>query len=60
MSDGVYDIFAVGSGSNGHGIACKAVKADGGRRLRGMTWEDLGLSLSETSMSRECIAAVVG
>lgn len=63
MSDGVYDSFAVGSGSNGYGNACRAAKAGierVGHVSSGKTGEGLGLSQREANISRESIAAALG
>jgi hypothetical protein len=63
VSDGVYDSFAVGSGSNGYGIAYRAAKAGIGRVghvSSGKTGEGLGLSLREASILKGSIAAALG
>jgi hypothetical protein len=63
VSDGVYDSFAAGSGSNGYGNACRAAKAGierVGHVSSGKTGEGLGLSQREANISRESIAAALG
>jgi hypothetical protein len=63
VSDGVYDSFAVGSGSNGYGNACRAAKAGNervGHASSGKTGEGLDLSQREANISRESIAAALG